>query len=198
MLFPSVYNFPIHLHTCFLIYIDENIHYYAINLSWSNVQFWLPTILIFFCSVCNGWQPNWKPLTTHAFFWMENSYAREVYVINYSFPLSVPKWRLLCLLSFKYFSTHGKNVYEQLTVYGVGGSLFSVLWNDFMSKRNMFLLLYQQHNPFHLELNLKHRVFHLGCGVWRLGNISWGISLEIPQFLVRGYSVMWWVKTNCR
>ena len=111
MQFPTVYNFPIHLHTCFLIYIDENIHYYAINLSWSNVQFWLPTILIFFCSVCNGWQPNWKPLTTHAFFWMENSYAREVYVINYSFPLSVPKWRLLCLLSFKYFSTHRKNVY---------------------------------------------------------------------------------------
>ena len=37
------------------------------------------------------------------------------------------KWRLLCLLSFKYFSAHGKNVYEQLTVYGVGGLLFSVL-----------------------------------------------------------------------
>ena len=108
-------------------------------------------------------------------------------------PSFCAKWRLLCLLSFKYFSTHGKNVYEQLTVYGVGGLLFSALWNDFMSKRNMFLLLYWQHNPFHLELNLKHRVFHFGCEVWRLGNISWGISLDIPQFLGRGYSVMWWV-----
>ena len=108
-------------------------------------------------------------------------------------PSFCAKWRLLCLLSFKYFSTHGKNVYEQLTVYGVGGSLFSVLWNDFMSRRNMFLLLYQQHNPFHLELDLKHRVFHIGCKVWKLGNISWGISLDIHQFLGRGYSVMWWV-----
>ena len=59
-------------------------------------------------------------------------------------PSFCAKWRLLCLLSFKYFSTHGKNVYEQLTVYGVVGSLFSVLWNDFISKRYMFLLLYQQ------------------------------------------------------
>ena len=97
-------------------------------------------------------------------------------------PSFCAKWRLLCLLSFKYFSTHGKNVYEQLTVYGVGGSLFSVLWNDFMSKRNMFLLLYQQHNPFHLELNLKHRVFHFGCEVWRLGNISRYILGHPPVF----------------
>ena len=92
------------------------------------------------------------------------------------------KWRLLCLLSLKYFSTHGKNVYEQLTVYGVGGLLFSALWNEFMSKRNMFLLLYQQHNPFHLELNLKHRVFHFGCEVWRLGNISRYILGHPPVF----------------
>ena len=62
--FPSVYNFPIHLHTCFLIYIDENTQYYAINLSWSNVQFWLPTILIFFAQyvmddnlIGSLWQP---------------------------------------------------------------------------------------------------------------------------------------------
>ena len=97
-------------------------------------------------------------------------------------PSFCAKWRLLCLLSFKYFSTNGKNVCEQLTVYDVEGALFSVLWNDFKSKRNMFLLLYQQHNPFHLELNLKHRVFHFGCEVWKLGNISRYILGHPPVF----------------
>ena len=60
----------------------------------------------------------------------KNAYAWEVYIIS-----------KLCLSSFKYFSTHGKNVCEQLTVYGVGGSFFSVLWNYFINKRNIFLLL---------------------------------------------------------
>ena len=128
--FPSVYNFPIHLHTCFLIYIDEKIQYYAINLSWSNVQFWLPTILIFFAQYVMN----------------DNLIEREFLCqrglcYKLQLPSFCAKWRLLCLLSFKYFSTHGKNFYEQLTVYGVGGLLYSVLWNDFMSKRNMFLLL---------------------------------------------------------
>ena len=113
----------------------------------------------------------------------KNAYTWEVYFINYiTASLFLCQMEAICLSSFKYFSTHGENVYEQLTVYGVGGSLFSVLWNDFMSKRNMFLLLYQQHNPFHLELNLKHRVFHFGCEVWRLGNISRYILGHPPVF----------------
>ena len=33
------------------------IRYYPINLSWRDV--WLPTALILFCSVNNGWQHNW-------------------------------------------------------------------------------------------------------------------------------------------
>ena len=45
------------------------------------------------------------------------------------------------LLFFKYSSERGKNVYEQLTVDGLESSLFSVLWYDFMNKKNMFVLL---------------------------------------------------------
>ena len=47
------------------------------------------------------------------------------------------------LLFFKYSSARGKNVYEQLTVDGLESSLFSVLWYDFMNKKNMFVLLLQ-------------------------------------------------------
>ena len=130
--FPSVYNFPIHLHTCFLIYIGEKIQYYAIHLSWSNVQFWLPTILIFFCSVCNGWQPNWKPLTTHAFCWRENSYAREVYVINYSFPLSVANGGYYVYYPLNTFQHMGKMFMNSLLfmVWEFHFSVFSemILW----------------------------------------------------------------------
>ena len=36
------------------------ISYYPINLSWSDVWFWLPIqFWFFFCSVNKGWQPNW-------------------------------------------------------------------------------------------------------------------------------------------
>ena len=49
------------------------------------------------------------------------------------------------LLFFKYSSERGKNVYEQLTVDGLESSLFSVLWYDFMNKKNMFFLLLQPH-----------------------------------------------------
>ena len=78
-------------------------------------------------------------------------------------PSFCAKWRLLCLLSFKYFSTHGKNVYEQLTVYGVVGSLFSVLWNDFISKRYMFLLLYQQEGHYKIK---ETKLLFLSLIVW--------------------------------
>ena len=33
------------------------------------------------------------------------------------------------------FEAHGKNVYEQLTVFCMGCNLFSVLWYDFMNKQ---------------------------------------------------------------
>ena len=46
---------------------------------------------------------------------------------------------LFCLLSFKYFATRGKNVYEQLTVSCVGSFLFNVLWYDLMNKQIRFL-----------------------------------------------------------
>ena len=49
------------------------------------------------------------------------------------------------LLFFKYSSERGKNVYEQLTVDGLESSFFSVLWYDFMNKKNMFVLLLQPH-----------------------------------------------------
>ena len=35
-------------------------------------------------------------------------------------------------------STRGKIVYEQLTVYGFGCSLFSVIWYDFTNKNNIY------------------------------------------------------------
>ena len=55
--FPSVYNFPLHLHTYFLIYTDDKI---------LPNKFVLKSCLIlvacnsnFFGSVYDGWQPNW-------------------------------------------------------------------------------------------------------------------------------------------
>ena len=81
------------------------------------------------------------------------------YKLYYSFPL-------LCLLSFKYFSTHTKNVYEQATVYGV--SVFSemILWTK---------------ETFSFYSNASSSWISR-CKVWKLGNIIWGIFLHIPQF----------------
>ena len=71
-----------------------------------------------------------------------NAYAREVYVINYITASLFPcQMEAIMFIILFYFSAHGKNVYEQLTVYGVGGLLFNVLWNDFMNKSNMFSLV---------------------------------------------------------
>ena len=92
--FPSVYNFPLHLHTYFLIYTDDKI---------------LPnTFVLKSCLTlvaCNS-----------EFFWL------------------------------------------------------SIWWMTYS-------------NALHLESNLKHRVFHIRCKVWKLGNITWGIFLHIsPSF----------------
>ena len=43
----------------------------------------MPAILIFFGSVYDEWQPNWLPLTTHAFVGEKNAHACQVYFINY-------------------------------------------------------------------------------------------------------------------
>ena len=92
--FPSVYNFPLHLHTYFLIYTDDKI---------------LPnTFVLKSCLIlvaCNS-----------EFFWL------------------------------------------------------SIWWMTYS-------------NALHLESNLKHRVFHIRCKVWKLGNITWEYILAyIPQF----------------
>ena len=130
------YNFPLHLHTCFLIYTDDKILPYKsvlkrclILVAWNSD---------FFGSVYNGYY-------------------------------------FLCLLSFKYFSTHKKNVNEPTTVYGV--SVFSemILWT-----KETFSFY---SNALHLESNLKHRVFHVDV---RFEN--WGISLEVYSCISPSFS----------
>ena len=66
---------------------------------------------------------------------------RGLYYELYSATLYLHQMEAVMFIIPQYFSTCGKIVCEQLTVYGVGGLLFSVLWNDFMNKRYMFLLL---------------------------------------------------------
>ena len=172
------YNFPLHLHTYFLIYTDDEILPNKSVLKsclilvvcnsdfcWLSI-WWMTTQLVAFDDPCLCWRK-------------ECSCLRGLfYKLYYSFPL-------LCLLSFKYFSTHTKNVYKQATVYGV--SVFSemILWT-----KETFSFY---SNTLHLESNLIHRVFHVDV---RFEN--WGISLEVyssiyPPVLARGYSVMWWV-----
>ena len=166
--FPSVYNFPHHLHTYFLIYTDDKILPNKFVLKsclilvacnsdffWLSI-WWMTTQLVAFDNPCLCWRKECSCL------------SGLFYKLYYSFPL-------LCLLSFKYFSTHKKNVYEQATVYGV--SVFSemILWT-----KETFSFY---SNALHLESNLKHRVFHIRCKVWKLGNITWGIFLHIsPSF----------------
>ena len=66
---------------------------------------------------------------------------RGLYYELYSATLYLYQMEAVMFIIPQYFSTCGKIVYEQLSVDGVGGLLFSVLWNDFMNKRYMFLLL---------------------------------------------------------
>ena len=122
---------------------DHHLHIYW----WSDITHVLKSCLIlvawnsdFFGSVYDGWQPNWQPLTTHAFVGEKNAHACEVY---FKLCNSSP---LLFLSSFKYFSTHKKNVYEQTTFYGV--SVFSemILWT-----KETFSFY---SNALHLESNL--------------------------------------------
>ena len=82
---------------------------------------------------------------------------------------------LLFLLSFKYFSTHKKNVYEQTTFYGV--SVFSemILW----TKETFSFILNQIFNTEFSILDVRFE--------------NWEISLAYPPVLARGYSVMWYV-----
>ena len=65
---------------------DHHLHIYW----WSDITHVLKSCLIlvawnsdFFGSVYDGWQPNWQPLTTHAFVGEKNAHACEVYFINY-------------------------------------------------------------------------------------------------------------------
>ena len=82
---------------------------------------------------------------------------------------------LLCLLYFKCFSTHKKNVYEQTTVYGV--SVFS----EMILRTKETFSFYS--NALHLESNLIHRVFHVGV---RFEN--WEISLEVYSYISPSFS----------
>ena len=157
--FPSVYNFPHHLHTYFLIYTDDKILPNKFVLKsclilvacnsdffWLSI-WWMTTQLVAFDNPCLCWRKECSCL------------SGLFYKLYYSFPL-------LCLLSFKYFSTHTKNVYKQATVYGV--SVFSemILWTK---------------ETFSFYSNASSSWISR-CKVWKLGNIIWGIFLHIPQF----------------
>ena len=160
--------FPFTCITYFLIYIDDKILPNKFVLKsclilvacnsdffWLSI-WWMTTQLVAFDDPCLCWRKECSCL------------SGLFHKLYYSFPL-------LCLLSFKYFSTHTKNVYKQATVYGV--SVFSemILWT-----KETFSFY---SNALHLESNLKHRVFHIRCKVWKLGNITWGIFLHIsPSF----------------
>ena len=72
---------------------------------------------------------------------------------------------LFCLLSFKYFATRGKNVYEQLTVCCVGSFLFNVFWHDLLNKHTFAFVCKNHRTLSLLELNFERVV-----------------SLDIPYF----------------
>ena len=131
----------------------------AILIFWLSI-WWMTTQLVAFDNPC--WRKECSCL------------SGLFYKLYYSFPL-------LCLLSFKYFSTHTKNVYEQATVYGV--SVFSemILWT-----KDTFSFY---SNTLHLESNLIHRVFHVAV---RFENWELRYILAYPPVLARGYSVKWW------
>ena len=137
--FPSVYNFPLHLHTYFLIYTDDKILPNKIVLKsclilvacnsdffWLNI-WWMTTQLVAFDNPCLCWRKECSCL------------SGLFYKLYNSFPL-------LCLLSFKYFSTHKKNVFEQTTVYGVSVISGMILWT-----KETFSFY---SNALHLESNL--------------------------------------------
>ena len=88
---------------------------------------WMTTQLVAFDNPCLCWRKECSCL------------SGLLYKLYYSFPL-------LCLLSFKYFSTQKKNVYVQTAVYGV--SVFSemILWT-----KETFS---SYSNALHLESNL--------------------------------------------
>ena len=70
---------------------------------------WMTTQLVAFDNPCLCWRKECSCL------------SGLFYKLYYSFPL-------LCLLSFKYFWTHKKNVYVQTTVYGVLVFSEMILW----------------------------------------------------------------------
>ena len=117
---------------------------------------WMTTQLAAFDNPCLCWRKECSCLWS------------LFYKLCNSFPL-------LFLLSFKYFSTHKKNVYEQTTFYGV--SVFSemILWT-----KETFSFY---SNALHLESNLIHRVFHVDV---RFEN--WGISLEVYSCISPSFS----------
>ena len=136
---PSIYNFPHHLHTYFLIYTNYKILPNKFVLKsclilvacnsdffWLSI-WWMTTQLVAFDNPCLCWRKECSCLWS------------LFYKLCNSFPL-------LFLLSFKYFSTHKKNVYEQTTFYGV--SVFSemILWT-----KETFSFY---SNALHLESNL--------------------------------------------
>ena len=73
--------------------------------------------------------------------------------------------------------TWGKTVCEQFSVYCMECFLFSVLWFNFMNKKNMLLLLQLKKCP-----PFKTKSCCIGRKVLKLGNITLSISSDIPQF----------------
>ena len=77
-----------------------------------------------------------------------------------------------CFLSFIYFATHEKKVYEQLTVFCTGCFPLSFLWCDFINKHK-FSFFYNNHKMLsHLKPNLKQRIIAVDI---RFEN--WGVSV---------------------
>ena len=87
------------------------------------------------------------------------------------------KWMLLCLLSFKYFFLQGR----------VLGDLFSKLFKrqrNSVSAQNI-ISLFKVFSFIHFNILLgiqAKRANNVNRKVRKLGNITWGISSDIPQF----------------
>ena len=141
-----------HLHIYWWSDITHVLKSCLILVAWNSDFFWLSiwwmtTQLAAFDNPCLCWRKECSCLWS-LFYKLCNSFL------------------LLFLLSFKYFSTHKKNVYEQTTFYGV--SVFSemILWTK---------------ETFSFYSNASSSWISR-CKVWKLGNIIQGIFLHIPQF----------------
>ena len=119
----------------------------------------MPTILIFFWSVYNGWNPVgslWQPV---AFVREKNAYAWEVYFINY-----ITAYSLLLFITVYY----PLNTFQHMGKMFMNSLLFMVWEVHFFTEDDykiLNILKYGRNHSFHGN-NTQCHVSQLVCALW--------------------------------